>query len=136
MREIVIVLASLLAAAGCRSRPAPYKAPPGFSIEPAASPTRLGGLAGLTFDSRGRPVVFKERGFATLLLDNNGDGIFETEKILNTQVGGVRGLWFDGRVLYVLANGLYRLEDRNNDDEMDSVELLSSVDGLRDMRRS
>lgn len=136
MRELVIVLASLLAAAGCRSRPAQYQAPPGFSIEPAASPLRLSGLAGFTFDSRGRPVVFKERGFATLLLDNNGDGVFETEKILNTQVGGVRGLWFDGRVLYVLANGLFRLEDRNNDDEMESVELLSSAEGARDMRRS
>ncbi len=133
----MLLAAPLVVACGYRS--------PGFSIEPAASSARLGPLAGFTFDSRGRPVVFKEGAFATLLMDLNGDGLFETERILSRQVRAVRGVWLDGRMLYLLGNGpegkygLYRFEDRNRDDEMEAVEKLAELDapgpGSHDMRR-
>ncbi len=144
----MLVMAMLALATGCRApvaRPPFYRLPAGFSIEAAASPSLLGPVSTFTFDSRGRPVVVKDLGFATLLLDNNKDGVFETEKILSTAVRQLRGLWFDGRMLYLIGShaggqyGLYRLEDRNGDDEMDSVEFLSALEdaaaGTYDMRR-
>ena len=150
MRQIVmLIVAPLALLIGCRSREArptvTYHAPPGFSIEAAASPALLGPVSTFTFDSRGRPVVVKAHGFVTLLLDQNQDGFFDTEKVLTTTVRQVRGLWFDGRVLYLIGDngagqyGLYRLEDRNSDDAMDSAEYLTALpeapDGTYDMRR-
>ena len=127
----------LLAALGCRA--------PGFSVEPAASPARLGPLSGLSFDSRGRPIVFREGGLARLLVDQNGDGIFDTERVLTSQVTAVRGVWFEGRQLYLLGNGadgkygLYRLEDRDRDDDMNTVECLAELaapgEGTHELRR-
>ncbi len=151
MRQIVmLVVAPLALSIGCRSREArptvTYRAPPSFSIEAAASPFLLGPVSTFTFDSRGRPVVVKAHGYATLLLDQNRDGFFDTEKTLTTTVRQVRGLWFDGRVLYLIGNndagqyGLYRLEDGNGDDAMDSAEYLTALpdtpEGSYDMRRA
>ena len=145
MRPIVLVLICALIGAGCQSHGSAerFRVPPGFSVEPAAASPRLGPLAAFTFDSFGRPVVARERGFPTLLLDQNRDGIFETEVILTTKVRSVESLWFDGRTLYVAGlseagqRGLYRLEDRNGDDELDALEQLSALDGpAADIRRS
>ena len=111
-------------------------APAGFSIEAAVPGARLGSVAAFTFDSRGRPVVVaKDRKLATVLLDQNRDGVFETERVLTSKVTGVRGLWFDGRVLYLIGHsqegqyGFFRLEDKNGDDEMDTFEQLSAFEG-------
>ena len=142
MRLLVLFLI-LLVSAGCRPRLQQRQqqqeaavAPAGFSIEAAAPGARLGSVAAFTFDSRGRPVVVvKDRKLATVLLDQNRDGVFETEKVLTTKVTGVRGLWFDGRTLYLIGNGpegqygFFRLEDKNGDDEMDAFEQLSAFEG-------
>ena len=144
MRPVILVLISALVGAGCRSRGAAerFRTPPGFSVEPAAAGARVGPLAAFTFDSLGRPVLAKERGFPTLLLDQNRDGIFETEVILSREVRSVESLWFDGRKLYAAGlneageRGLYRLEDRNGDDRFDALERLSALDGpVADIRR-
>ena len=141
MRPLVLFLILLLAT-GCRPRVQQRQqqesvvAPAGFSIEVAVPGARLGSVAAFTFDSRGRPVVVvKDRKFATVLLDQNRDGVFETETVLTTKVTGVRGLWFDGRTLYLIGHsqegqyGFFRLEDKNGDDEMDTFEQLSALEG-------
>ena len=140
--RLLVLLLILLLAAGCRSRMQQRQpqevavAPPGFSIEAAVPGARLGSVAAFTFDSRGRPVVVvKDRKVATVLLDQNRDGVFETEKVLTNKVTGVCGLWFDGRVLYLIGHGpegqygFFRLEDNNGDDEMDTFEKLSDFEG-------
>lgn len=112
-----------------------FQTPPGFVVEPAAPPERTGSIAAFTFDSFGRPVVAKENRYPTLLIDQNKDGVYDTERILTTKVHSLQGLWFDGRTLYAVGNnqegqcGLYRLEDRNGDDELDTIEQLSRFEG-------
>ena len=84
MRPVILVLISALVGAGCRSRGAAerFRTPPGFSVESAAAGARVGPLAAFTFDSLGRPVLAKERGFPTLLLDQNHDGIITSGREL------------------------------------------------------
>lgn len=142
----------LLTLAGCGSgKPSAtairYQTPPRFVVEPAAPPERTGSIVAFTFDSFGRPVVAKEKKHPTLLLDVNKDGVYDTERILTKRVNTLQGMWFDGRTLYAVGNneqgqcGLYRLEDRNGDDEMDSIEQLSRFErsmgehGPHDIRR-
>lgn len=124
-----------------------YQTPARFVVEPAAPPERSGSIVAFTFDSFGRPVIAKEKKHPVLLLDVNQDGLFETERILTRRVNTLQGMWFDGRTLYAVGNneegqcGLYRLEDRNGDDEMDSIEQLSRFErsmgehGPHDIRR-
>ena len=98
MRQAFILAALLTLGAGCKARKAvadpaarASRLPPGFSIEAAVSaPQRLALVRTFTFDSRGRPVVVMAdgKGWATLLLDNNGDGFFETERVLSTATVG------------------------------------------------
>ena len=86
----------------------------------------------MTFDSLGRPVVSKERGFPTILIDKDGDGVFETEKVFTDKVKYLQGMWFEGRTLYAVGNdaasgqaGLYKLTDTDGDDAADTFERLN-----------
>src|SRR5688500_4387637 len=73
---------------------------PGFAIERVNPPDKSDSYVVLTFDSLGRPVVSKENDHPRLLLDNDKDGIFESEKVITDKVRNCQGLWFDGPTLY------------------------------------
>jgi putative heme-binding domain-containing protein len=73
---------------------------PGFVIERVNPPDKTDSYVVLTFDSLGRLVVSKENDHPRLLLDNDKDGIFESEKVIADKVRNCQGLWFDGPTLY------------------------------------
>src|SRR5688572_30295544 len=73
---------------------------PGFVIERMNPPDKADSYVALTFDSFGRLVVSKELDHPRLLLDNDKDGIYESEKVLSDKVRNCQGLWFDGPVMY------------------------------------
>lgn len=73
---------------------------PNFAIERVNPADRTDSYVALTFDSQGRLVVSKEVDHPRLLLDNDKDGIYESEKILSDKVRNCQGLWFDGRTMY------------------------------------
>lgn len=152
MRHHYAICVLLLAAAGCQrvsKEKARFEVPSGFSVEEAAPAEKTGSLIAFTFDSFGRPVVSKERAHPTILLDNNNDGIFESEKVFSDKVTGAQGLWFEGRTLYAVARdtaegqaGLYKMDDTNGDDVADTFERLSTFErtmgehGPHDIRRA
>jgi putative heme-binding domain-containing protein len=118
----------LVALAACGGKPAPsrFTVPARFSVEEAAPASLTGSLIAMTFDSLGRPVVSKERGHPTVLIDSNGDGVYDAEKTFTDQMRNCQGLWFDARALYGSCNdaqgqaGLYRAEDTDGDDAADT----------------
>src|SRR5262245_43183231 len=73
---------------------------PGFTIERVNPPDKTDSYVVITFDSLGRLVVSKENDHPRILLDNDKDGIYESEKIITDKVRNCQGLWFDGRTLY------------------------------------
>ena len=73
---------------------------PGFAIERMNPPDKGDSYVVITFDSFGRLVVSKEQDFPRILLDNDKDGIYESEKIISDKVRNCQGLWFEGRTLY------------------------------------
>ena len=73
---------------------------PGFAIERVNPPDRADSYVVVTFDSQGRLVVSKELDHPRILLDNDKDGIYESEKVISDKVRNCQGLWFDGAVMY------------------------------------
>ena len=73
---------------------------PGFAIERVNPPDKTDSYVVVTFDSQGRLVVSKELDHPRILLDNDKDGIYESEKVITDKVRNCQGLWFDGPVLY------------------------------------
>lgn len=151
----------------------PFALLPGFKIERVTPPDKTESLIVITFDSQGRPVVSQSASgngsSPRILLDNDKDGIFESEKIVSDRLNTCHGLFFDGRTLYASCRGvvdgdpeppaapagpqpvagggrgdqvpgaggrggnqqpaigvpgLYKLEDTNGDDVMDSIERI------------
>lgn len=133
----------------CSSRPSEsrFKVPPGFSVEAAAPAELTGSIVAFTFDSFGRPVIARENKHPMILIDANGDSVFESAKVFSDKVNTLQGLWFDGRVLYAVGNnaerqcGLYRLEDTDGDDVADTFEQINRFEqtmgehGPHDIRR-
>ena len=133
---------------------------PGFTIERVNPPDKTDSYVVVTFDSLGRLVVSKENDHPRILLDNDKDGIYESEKIITDKVRNCQGLWFDGRTLYgscVLAQAsqnqapapaqgtgrgggqnqnrpaaIVRMDDANGDDVADSVETLGLAGGIQE----
>ncbi len=133
---------------------------PGFTIERVNPPDKTDSYVVLTFDSLGRLVVSKENDHPRILLDNDNDGIYESEKIISDKVRNCQGLWFDGRTLYgscvlvqaqpnqapAAAQGtgrgggqnqnrpaaIVRMDDANGDDVADSVETLGLAGGIQE----
>jgi putative heme-binding domain-containing protein len=149
----------------------PFALLPGFRIERVTPQTQTESLIVITFDSLGRPVVSQSASgngsSPRTLLDNDGDGIFESEKILSDKLNTCHGLFFDGRTLYANCRGvvpgdpdppaappagaqpgggaggrggnqppavgipgLYRLQDTNADDVMDTIERIQRYTGM------
>ncbi len=113
-----------------------YKVPAGFVVEPAADVELVGSLIQVTFDAQGQPVVAKERGHPTRLLDRDGDGFYENEQVISDQVENCQGIWFDGSTLYAncthpddRAAYLFRLPDENGDGVADAHEAIVQYTG-------
>ena len=73
---------------------------PGFTIERVNPPDKTDSYVVVTFDSQSRLVVSKEQDHPRILLDNDKDGIYESEKVISDKVRNCQGLWFDGPVMY------------------------------------
>ena len=116
---------------------------PEFTVERVLPAENTHSYIVLTFDSLGRPVVSRELDHPRLLIDNDGDGIFESEKVFSDRVRNCHGLWFDARTLYGACapadvpaqdsdsgarsrSGLYKMEDTNGDDAADTFEQISA----------
>jgi putative heme-binding domain-containing protein len=134
---------------------------PGFVIERMNPPAKADSYVVVTFDSLGRLVVSKEQDFPRILLDNDKDGIYESEKIISDKVRNCQGLWFEGRTLYASCAmvptpeqvaaapppapgggrggpnvnnraGIFRLEDTNGDDVADTFETLAMAGSIQE----
>jgi hypothetical protein len=73
---------------------------PGFVLERVNPPDKTDSYVALTFDSAGRLVVSREQDHPRILLDTNGDGVFDAEEIITDKVSNCQGLWFDGPTMY------------------------------------
>jgi putative heme-binding domain-containing protein len=134
---------------------------PNFAIERVNPADKTDSYVALTFDSRGRLVVSKELDHPRLLLDDDKDGIYESEKVLSDKVRNCQGLWFEGRVMYGSCvdvakaqeaaksapppqgggrggpnpnrpAGIFRMEDTNGDDVADTFETLGMAGGIQE----
>ena len=151
MRRLMIPTLLSLALLGCQKQEpvfeGPFDVPAGFVVESVADPAKVGSLVQITFNAKGQPVVSKERNHPTLLLDHDGDGVFEAEQIVSDQVKNCQGLWYDGPTLYCIGDnlageaGLHELADSNGDGVADGIETLvlftgpMGEHGPHDMRR-
>ncbi|MSO51712.1 MAG: c-type cytochrome [Acidobacteria bacterium] len=79
----------------------PFALLPGFKIERVTPADRTESLIVVTFDALGRPVVSQSvsgnGAEPRILLDNDGDGIFETEKIVSDKLNTCHGLFYASR---------------------------------------
>ena len=107
-----------------------YRTPEGFSVEEVATHELIGSVINMTFDHLGRPVVSAERAGVRILVDEDGDGHYESQKTFCEEVSTAMGLHFlaPGDLL-VQGNGpqgagMYRCTDTDGDDLADVVKLL------------
>ena len=88
----------------------PFALLPGFKIERVTPADKTESLIVVTFDSLGRPVVSQSSSgngsSPRVLLDANGDGIFEAEKIVSDKLNTCHGLFYAGRTLYANCRGV------------------------------
>lgn len=88
----------------------PFALLPGFTIERVTPQDKTESLIVITFDSEGRPVVSQSASgngsSPRILLDNDKDGIFESEKIVADQLNTCHGLFFEERTLYANCRGV------------------------------
>jgi putative heme-binding domain-containing protein len=135
----------------------PFALLPGFKIERVTPPDKTESYIVITFDSLSRPVVSQSTSGSgsapRLLLDADGDGLFESEKIIAPQLNTCHGLFLEGRTLYANCRasmpgdpppgaepqrgggrgnqgdatgiaGFYKLQDTDGDDVMDTIERI------------
>ena len=118
--------------------------PSEFVVERVTPAERTDSDVAMTFDAQGRLAVSKENDFPRLLLDRDGDGVFETESILSENVANCQGLWFDGPAMYgacaiagssaprapgsqtVPGAGIFRMVDTTGDARADTFETLDT----------
>jgi len=111
-----------------------FRAPEGFVVEVAATPEQTGSIVAMTFDSRGRPVLSRERGPVIILEDRDRDGKYETLKTYTDKVKNCQGLCFIGNDLLAVGDGpdgaaLYRVYDRDGDDVGEEVRTIEKFKG-------
>lgn len=111
---------------------------PGFTVEKVTPANETPSLVVLTFDSFGRITVAKEFEEPRILLDNDKDGIFETQKVVTDKIVNCQGLWWEARTLYgsctgkgagLEGTGLFKMADTNGDDVADVVERVTPLAG-------
>ena len=73
-----------------------FRAPEGFVVEEVASDDLIGSVINMTFDALGRPVVSSERGGIRILLDEDGDGRYESQKSFSEDVSTAMGMHYIG----------------------------------------
>lgn len=128
-----------------------FIAPEGFVVEQVASNDLVGSVVNMTFDQLGRPVMAFEKGGLRILIDENGDGVYDSQKFLCEELrdeaakaaGGpgdkflrtVHGFCYIGsNDILAHANGpkgsgLYRVRDLDGDDLADAVDLVTPSRG-------
>jgi hypothetical protein len=142
----------------------PFALLPGFKIDRVTPADKTESYIVVTFDAQGRPVVSQSSSGSgsspRILLDADGDGTFEGEKIVSDKLNTCHGLFYASRTtLYANCRGevegdpapaapagpagpagagagrggaqnqapavgipgLYKLEDTNGDDVMDTI---------------
>jgi putative heme-binding domain-containing protein len=88
----------------------PFALLPGFKIERVTPADKTESLIVVTFDPQGRPVVSQSSSgngvSPRVLLDQNGDGIYEGERIVAEQLNTCHGLFYASRaILYANCRG-------------------------------
>ncbi len=133
-----------------------FRTQPGFVIERVTPATRIDSYIVITFDSRGRLVVSKENDTPRMLLDHDGDGVYEVDASITERVRNCQGLWFDGPTLYgacaeapapaapgaavpqgrgnqaTAPAGIFRMTDTNGDDVTDTFEMLARLGRIQE----
>lgn len=79
----------------------PFATLPGFKVERVTPADKTESLIVVTFDALGRPVVSQSSSgngvSPRILIDNNNDGIFESEKIVSEKLNTCHGLFYASR---------------------------------------
>ena len=88
----------------------PFALLPGFKIERVTPADKTESLIVVTFDAKGRPVVSQSSSNTgsspRLLLDADGDGVFEGEKVVSDKLNTCHGLFYAGpTTLYANCRG-------------------------------
>lgn len=104
----------------------------GFQVELIHSATKAeGSWISMAFDDQGRLIVAKDSvGLLRLTLPKRPDQKIQVESIEKT-LKHCRGLLYAHKSLYVSATdskAIYRLQDKDNDDQFETKELLKTVD--------
>jgi putative heme-binding domain-containing protein len=111
MRTLTTLLAAIMLLANCQLHAAPpvllddqFDMPDGFHIYRAAEPGLTGGSYDLTFDGDGRLLVGDGQNVRRLK-DADGDGVYDSQEIIATGLGGrgPQGLLVFGDNLYAVG---------------------------------
>ena len=122
-----------------------FQLPPGFEIKRIAEKELVGSLVAMTWGNRGRLIVSREfrpngkdgkEGTSSLLVltDTDGDGTYDTAVDFAPEFKNCQGLCQVHDDLFVVGDGpqgtgLYRLADRDHDDQADEIVLLNKPKG-------
>jgi putative membrane-bound dehydrogenase-like protein len=122
-----------------------FQLPPGFQIKRIAETELVGSLVAMTWGDRGRLIVSREyrrngkdgkEGTASLLAltDTDGDGTYDKAVDFAPDMKNCQGLCQVHDDLFVVGEGpqgtgLYRLADRDHDDQADEIVLLNKPKG-------
>jgi putative heme-binding domain-containing protein len=106
-----------------------FVVPDEFELSRVAEPKMVGSLVAMTWGNRGRLMVSRERGPVEVLIDDNGDGIFDRVVDYSKEVKNCQGLCTVGDDLYAVGSGpkgvgVYRLPDKNHDDKADEEQFI------------
>ncbi len=112
-----------------------FRLPDGFSVEEVANHDLIGSVINLTFDHLGRPVVGAQDDGVRILLDNDGNGKYESQESFSEDVKRIMGMLFTAPGDLLVQGegpqgpGLYRLTDSDGDDKADETALLMASSG-------
>lgn len=112
-----------------------FRTPEGFIVEEVATNELIGSVINLDFDHKGRPVVASEPNGMRILIDEDEDGLYESQKVFSDDVSTAMGMHFVGPGdLLVHSRGpkgaaLYRLTDTDGDDSADDLSMIMKSNG-------